>query len=70
MDAAKLNIGVTWAHVIFKSMIGSYENVGATIVDLKNFSRDIKEYIGKHDAYLIIQKFKDIQASSGKAFRF
>ncbi|KAK1399087.1 hypothetical protein POM88_008950 [Heracleum sosnowskyi] len=70
IDAAKLNIGATRAHAIFKSMIGSYENVGATVVDFKIFSRDIKEYIGKHDADILIQKFKDIQASSDNNFRF
>ncbi|KAK1399962.1 hypothetical protein POM88_009825 [Heracleum sosnowskyi] len=70
IDAAKLNIGATRAHAIFKSMIGSYENVGATVVDFKKFSRDIKEYIGKHDADILIQKFKDIQASSDNNFRF
>ncbi|XP_074360840.1 protein FAR1-RELATED SEQUENCE 5-like [Apium graveolens] len=70
LDAAKLNIGPTRAYAIFKSMIGSYEDVGATVIDFKNFSRDIKHYIGKHDADLIIQNFKDIQASSDTEFKF
>ncbi|KAK1359958.1 hypothetical protein POM88_044432 [Heracleum sosnowskyi] len=70
IDAARLNIGATRAHAIFKSMIGSYENVGATVVDFKKFSRDIKEYIGKHDADILIQKFKDTQTSSDNNFRF
>ncbi|KAK1396711.1 hypothetical protein POM88_006574 [Heracleum sosnowskyi] len=70
IDAARLNIGATRAHAIFKSMIGSYENVGATVVDFKKNSRDIKEYIGKHDADILIQKFKDIQTSSDNNFHF
>lgn len=63
MNVAKLIIGATRAHVIFKSNIGSYEDVGATLVDFKIFSRDIKEYTGKHGADMIIQKFKDIPES-------
>ncbi|KAK1360641.1 hypothetical protein POM88_045115 [Heracleum sosnowskyi] len=51
-------------------MIGSYENVGATVVDFKKKLRDIKEYIGKHDADILIQKFKDIQTSSDNNFCF
>lgn len=65
-----MDIGATRAHAILKSMLGSYENVGATVVDFKNFARDIKEYIGKHDADMIIQKFKDIQEASDKEFKF
>ena len=70
VDAAKSNIGASRAHAILKSMIGSYEDIGATVVDFKNFSRDIKQYIGKHDADMIIQKFKDIQESSDTGFKF
>lgn len=38
LDAAKLNIGAARAHAIFKTMIGTYENVAAIVVDFKNFS--------------------------------
>ena len=69
-DASKLNIGASRAYIIFKTMIGSYEDVGATVVDFKNFSRDIKQHIGKHDADMIVQKFRDIQESSDPSFKF
>ncbi|XP_063944199.1 protein FAR1-RELATED SEQUENCE 5-like [Daucus carota subsp. sativus] len=69
-DASKSNIGASRAYTIFKSMIGSYEDVGATVVDFKNFARDIKQHIGKHDADMIVQKFRDIQESSDSSFRF
>lgn len=48
VDAVKSNIGVSRAHAMFKSIIGNYEDVGATIVDFKNFSRDIKKGILKN----------------------
>lgn len=51
-------------------MLGSYEDVKTIFVDFKNFSRNIKIYIGKHDADPIVKKFKDIQASSDKEFQF
>nr|XP_017217257.1 PREDICTED: protein FAR1-RELATED SEQUENCE 5-like [Daucus carota subsp. sativus] len=69
-DASKSNIGASRAYTIFKSMIGSYEDVRATVVDFKNFARDIKQHIGKHDADMIVQKFRDIQESSDSSFRF
>lgn len=69
-NAAKANIGPTRAHSIFKSIVGSYENVGATAIDFKNYRRDIKQFIGKHDADMIIRKFKDIQEGSDGNFRF
>ncbi|WOG87096.1 hypothetical protein DCAR_0206318 [Daucus carota subsp. sativus] len=69
-DASKSNIGASRAYTIFKSMIGSYEDVGATVVDFKNFSKDIKQHIGKHDADMIVQKFRDIQESSDPSFKF
>lgn len=46
--------GVTRAYAIFKPMIWYYEDVGARVVDFKKLSRDIKEYIEKHDSYMII----------------
>ena len=69
-DASKSNIGASRAYTIFKSMIGSYEDVGATVVDFKNFSRDIKQHIGKHDTDMIVQKFRDIQEFSDPSFKF
>nr|XP_017239585.1 PREDICTED: protein FAR1-RELATED SEQUENCE 5-like [Daucus carota subsp. sativus] len=70
VDASKSNIGASRAHTILRSMIGSYKDIGAIVVDFKNFSRDIKQHIGKHDADMIVQKFKDIQDSSDPHFRF
>ncbi|KAK1384055.1 hypothetical protein POM88_021790 [Heracleum sosnowskyi] len=42
MDHARANIGPTKAHSLAKEQFGSFEDVGATVSDFKNFSRDIK----------------------------
>nr|XP_017217077.1 PREDICTED: protein FAR1-RELATED SEQUENCE 5-like [Daucus carota subsp. sativus] len=69
-DASKSNVGASRAYTIVKSVIGSYEDLGATVVDFKNFPRDIKQHIGKHDTDMIVQKFRDIQESSDPNFKF
>ena len=52
-DAAKMNIGATRAHDIVSAITRSSENVAATAVDFKNFSRNVKKQIGKHDTYTV-----------------
>lgn len=58
MDCSRANIGPTCAHTLVKEMAGSYEDVGATIFDFKNFSRDVKVRIAEHDTDLLLSKFK------------
>ncbi|KAL9689554.1 hypothetical protein QQ045_009941 [Rhodiola kirilowii] len=48
--------GSTKAHRIMKEVSGGYENVGATVVDCKNFKRDLKLFIGDCDAQMIVDK--------------
>uniref|UniRef100_A0A166DPV2 Uncharacterized protein n=1 Tax=Daucus carota subsp. sativus TaxID=79200 RepID=A0A166DPV2_DAUCS len=50
---AKMNIGATRAHGIVSAITRSSENVAATAVDFKNFSRNVKKQIGKHDTYTV-----------------
>lgn len=49
-------------------MVGSYENVGATPSDFRNFKRDVKARIGKHDADMILEKFRLKRESSNNTF--
>ncbi|XP_020266493.1 protein FAR1-RELATED SEQUENCE 5-like [Asparagus officinalis] len=42
-----------------KELCGSYSNVGALCTEFKNWSRDVKLYIGDRDAQMIIEKFTD-----------
>lgn len=39
-----------------KQIFGGFENVGATVVDCKNFRREINLFVGDHDAYMLIEK--------------
>ena len=57
-NASKVNIGPSKAYTLMKEMVGGYSNVGATVRDYRNFSRDLKEYVGERDAQMIIDKFK------------
>nr|XP_017221431.1 PREDICTED: protein FAR1-RELATED SEQUENCE 5-like [Daucus carota subsp. sativus] len=70
MDCARANIGPTKAYTLAKEMVGSYENIGATKNDFKNFSRDVKLRIGEHDADLILGKFKVHREKSKGAFYY
>ncbi|XP_074300854.1 protein FAR1-RELATED SEQUENCE 5-like [Silene latifolia] len=42
-----------------KEYVDGYENVGAQLVDFKNFGRDIKCFIGDRDAQLFVNHFED-----------
>ncbi|KAK1366437.1 hypothetical protein POM88_041998 [Heracleum sosnowskyi] len=65
---ASSNTGPVRAFNFLKSLTGSYAAVGATTVDFKNWMRDIKVFIGKHDADMILQKFKDKKETSDNTF--
>lgn len=56
-NCAKANIGPVKSYRLFKEMVGGYGNIGATIVDFKNFKRDLQAYIAGGDAQLMIEKF-------------
>ncbi|XP_017228981.2 protein FAR1-RELATED SEQUENCE 5 [Daucus carota subsp. sativus] len=70
MDCARANIGATRAHSLVKEMTGSYENVGATISDFKNFSRDVKVRIGDHDTDKLLGKLKDRRSKPENSFYY
>ncbi|XP_074339719.1 protein FAR1-RELATED SEQUENCE 5-like [Apium graveolens] len=70
MDCARVNIGATKAFSLAKERAGSYEKVGATLTDFKNFARDVKARIGKHDSDMILAKFKLKKESSQNTFYY
>lgn len=70
MDCSRANIGATRAHSIVKEMTGSYEAVGATISDFKNFSQEVKLKIGDHDTDKLLDKFKGIRLATKNAFYY
>ena len=69
-DAGKVNIGPTRAYSVLKEFCGSFENVGASATEFKNFGRDVKARIGEHDADIVIDKFKMKQGITKNSFYF
>lgn len=67
-EVAASNTGPYRAHSILKELCGSYSAVGATAVDFKNWMRDIKVFIGKHDSDMILQKFEVKRETSDNSF--
>ncbi|XP_074342492.1 protein FAR-RED IMPAIRED RESPONSE 1 [Apium graveolens] len=63
-DASKVNIGVNKSFYFVKEMASGYGNVGANLRDFRNFSRDVKSFVGERDGQMIIDKFKVIQETS------
>ncbi|XP_074299205.1 uncharacterized protein LOC141630258 [Silene latifolia] len=59
IDHSRVNQGQTTAFRNVKEYVDGYENVGAQLVDFKNFRRDIKYFIGDRDAQLYVNHFED-----------
>ncbi|XP_074314777.1 protein FAR1-RELATED SEQUENCE 5-like [Silene latifolia] len=59
IDHSRVNQGPTTTFRNFKEYVDGYENVGAQLVDFKNFGRDIKCFIGDWVAQLFINHFED-----------
>ncbi|XP_074314471.1 protein FAR1-RELATED SEQUENCE 5-like [Silene latifolia] len=59
IDHSKVNQGPTTTFRNVKEYVDGYENVGAQLVDFKNFGRDIKCFIGDRDSQLFINHFED-----------
>ncbi|KAK1384372.1 hypothetical protein POM88_022107 [Heracleum sosnowskyi] len=68
VDAATTNLGSYRARAFFKSLTGSYSEVGATAKDFQNWMRDVKLFIGKRDDDILIEKFKTKKETSNGVF--
>ncbi|XP_074299951.1 protein FAR1-RELATED SEQUENCE 5-like [Silene latifolia] len=62
---ASLEAGIKFYEVYarVKELVNGYENIGATLIDFKNFQRDIKCYIGLRDADLFIDRLEKLKAT-------
>ncbi|KAK9733468.1 hypothetical protein RND81_04G069600, partial [Saponaria officinalis] len=69
VDHSKLNIGPSKSFTICKEYVNGYSNVGASLIEFKNFQRDIKCYIGERDAQLFIDRYKK-PSETKKGFYF
>ncbi|XP_074305850.1 uncharacterized protein LOC141641072 [Silene latifolia] len=63
LDNSKLNIGVGKTFRKVKELVHGYENIAATLVDFKNFQRDIKCYIGERDVDLFLDRLEKLKAT-------
>ncbi|XP_019164315.1 PREDICTED: protein FAR1-RELATED SEQUENCE 5-like [Ipomoea nil] len=52
---AKANIGPTKTFRLFKEMVGSFTDIGATCIYFCNFRRDLLAYIAEADAQMVIE---------------
>ncbi|XP_021864998.1 protein FAR1-RELATED SEQUENCE 5-like [Spinacia oleracea] len=59
IDNSKVNIGPVKSFRIMKELTGSYDNVGASKQDFKNFQRDLKALIEGSDAQMFINNFQN-----------
>ncbi|XP_031131813.1 protein FAR1-RELATED SEQUENCE 5-like [Ipomoea triloba] len=56
-DCVKANIGPVQSFRLFKEMVGSFSNVGATSVEFRNIKRDINSYCSSVDAQMVVTNF-------------
>ncbi|XP_074297458.1 protein FAR1-RELATED SEQUENCE 5-like [Silene latifolia] len=62
MDNSRVNQGPVKTFRMFKEYVRVYKNVGASLEDFKNFSRDVKKYIKEYDAEMLIEGFMQKRA--------
>ena len=55
-DLSSINMGPNKAFNVLKQSRGGYDKVGVTIVDCKNFKRDLIAYVGENDADMVVNK--------------
>lgn len=61
MEVSNANVGPVRAFKLMKEMYGGFENVGATVVDCKNFRRDMNLFIGDRDAQMAVEKLENLE---------
>ncbi|XP_074298924.1 protein FAR1-RELATED SEQUENCE 5-like [Silene latifolia] len=61
VDNSKVNKGPVMIYRMFKEYVRGYQNVGASLEDFKNFSRDIKKFLSEGDAQMLIEHFMKIK---------
>ncbi|XP_017233112.2 protein FAR1-RELATED SEQUENCE 5-like [Daucus carota subsp. sativus] len=69
-DCSKVRIGPARAFGLMKEFVGGYDQIGATVVDFKNWNRDLKNIIGNADAQVILNKFQALKESSNGRFHY
>ncbi|XP_074271196.1 protein FAR1-RELATED SEQUENCE 5-like [Silene latifolia] len=68
VNNCKLNIGATKTFRILAEQSNGYANIGASLIEFKNFKRNIKCYIGDKDADMILDYLKALSESQDGFF--
>ncbi|GJW06839.1 FAR1 DNA binding domain, zinc finger, SWIM-type, MULE transposase domain containing protein [Tanacetum coccineum] len=62
------NVRPVRAFKLMKDMYGGFENIGATVVDCKNFRRDMNMFIGDRNAQMVVEKLDNLEKHSDGFF--
>ncbi|KAH6771278.1 hypothetical protein C2S52_016081 [Perilla frutescens var. hirtella] len=68
LNCARAIIGPMRCYRLFKEGIGSYFDVGCTGADFKNYARELRAYIHRADAQMVLDKFHLKQQSHAGFF--
>ncbi|XP_057789735.1 protein FAR1-RELATED SEQUENCE 5-like [Salvia miltiorrhiza] len=69
ISGIKANIGPMRSFRMFREIMGSYDRVGCTSNDFKNFARDLKVHSKGSDAHMLLESFTNKQ-ELGNGFKF
>ncbi|XP_057775121.1 protein FAR1-RELATED SEQUENCE 5-like [Salvia miltiorrhiza] len=69
ISGIKANIGPMRTFRLAKEILGSYDDVGCTGNDFKNFARDLKVHSKGSDAHMLLESFSNKQ-ELGNGFKF
>ncbi|KAK9667245.1 hypothetical protein RND81_14G242600 [Saponaria officinalis] len=69
INNSKVNIGASKTYRICKEVANGYENVGASLLDFKNFQRQVKLFIGDADTQMFINNLEKL-VERKKGFQF
>ncbi|XP_047942987.1 protein FAR1-RELATED SEQUENCE 5-like [Salvia hispanica] len=57
-DCAGVNIGPSLTFKLLTELMGGYESVGCTVLDVRNYTQDIRRYAEGHDAQMILDELR------------
>lgn len=57
MNCVKANVGICRSYKLYKQFIGSYAKIGPTLIDFKNYKRNLNSFIVGCDAQMMVDRF-------------
>lgn len=56
LDCARANIGPTHAYKLLTELLGGHDGVGCSVVDVRNFTRNMKAFVQGSDAQMLLNE--------------